>query len=133
MRALDAALAAEVNATNPDLSAFFAKGGKLFMFAASADPCVPYPPTLKYFKRVIEKCGKRAAQDNMRFFIIPGQDHSAGITKYGAAVMNGDITVKNNLHIIRRWCEQGIAPDSFDVLTPNGQDTYVSKRIFAVE
>ncbi len=133
MRALDAALAHDLNAMDPDLTAFFGRGGKLFMYAASADPCVPYPPTLKYFRRVIEKCGKGAVQDSMRFFIIPGQDHSAGITKYGAAVMNGDITVKNNLHIIRRWCEQGIAPHSFDVLTPNGGDTFITKRIFAVE
>lgn len=133
LRTLDAALAADVNAVDPDLSAFFGRGGKLFMFAASADPCVPYPPTLKYFERVKERCGRRAVQDNMRFFIIPGQDHRAGIARYGAAVMNGDITVKRTFDVIRRWCEQGIAPDSFDVLTPNGDGTFVSKRIFAVE
>ena len=104
------------------------------MYAASADPCVPYPPTLKYFNRIVETCGKQAVQDNMRFFIIPGQDHRATVVRYGAATMNGDIIVKNNLDIIRNWCEKGIAPDSFDVLTPNGeQDTYISKRIFAVE
>ena len=130
---LDATLADDLNISDPDLSRFFNRGGKLFMYAASADPCVPYPPTLKYFNRISETCGKQVVQDSIRFFIIPGQDHRATVVRYGAATMNGDIIIKNNIDVIRKWCEQGIAPDYFDVLTPNGGDTYISKRIFAAE
>lgn len=130
---LDGALAYELNATNPDLSAFFDRGGKLFMFSGSADPCVPYPPHTAYFGRVNEVCGRDKTWAGMRYFVIPGQDHKAGVARYGKAVMNGDVVISDNLAVIRKWCEKGIDPCSFDVVTPNGGDSFVTKRIFAWE
>lgn len=132
LRRLDEAMAADLNAENADLSPFFARGGKLFMFSGSADPCVPYPPTLNYFGKVVETCGAEETYKHMRYFVIPGQDHRAGVARYGKAVMNGEHVINDNLAVIRAWVEEGIAPGCFDVITPNGED-YSVERVFAWE
>ena len=132
LRRLDEAMAQDLNAENADLSPFFARGGKLFMFSGSADPCVPYPPTLHYFGKVVETCGAEETYKHMRYFVIPGQDHGAGVARYGKAVMNGEREIRGNLDVIRAWVEEGIAPGSFDVVTPNGEE-YSVERVFAWE
>ena len=132
LRRLDEAMAADLNAENADLSPFFARGGKLLMFSGSADPCVPYPPTLNYFGKVVETCGAEETYKHMRYFVIPGQDHRAGVARYGKAVMNRERVIKDNLAVIRAWVEEGITPDCFDIVTPNGED-YSVERVFAWE
>ena len=102
------------------------------MFSGSADPCVPYPPTLHYFGKVVETCGAEETYKHMRYFVIPGQDHGAGVARYGKAVMNGEREIFGNLDVIRAWVEEGIAPGSYDVVTPNGED-YSVERVFAWE
>ena len=50
-----------------------------------------------------------------KYTINPAITH--GISEYV-----GSIEVGNNLDIIRKWCEEGIAPECFDVITPNGDE-----------
>ena len=133
MDTMDEALAGEVNSTNPDLTAFFDRGGKLFMFSGGADPCVPYPPHTQLFSRINRVCGRDKTWEGMRYFVIPGQDHRAGVARYGKAVMNGQVEIADNLAVLRKWCEEGVDPQSFDVVTPNGGEDFVVKKIFAWE
>jgi len=112
-----AAEALDMNANDPDLRPFFANGGKFFIYSGSADPIVPFPETVKYYDRLVDTVGLDAALDGARYFIIPGQDHRASVTRYGDAVMNDSITVHNLLEILRLWREQGIAPDAFRMAT----------------
>ncbi len=109
MEAVDVLLSAELNANSPDITEFTHRGGKLLTYSGSADPCVPYPDALAYFKRVTEHLGGDAvASSSVRYFIIPGMDHGSGgdgaNRVYGA---NGEAL----LDALRLWREKGSAPE----------------------
>ena len=125
MEAVDQYLAENLNATDPDLAEFFAGGGKLLMYSGSADACVPYPGAVDYFKRVCAAC-PGATENQLRYFILPGLDHTAEFYLHGKAVMNGQFEIANNLDIIRLWQEEGIAPEQFDVVTLSGQEKIIA-------
>ncbi len=118
---LDDLLAADMNANDPDLRPFFARGGKLLMYSGSADPVVFFPEAMNYYARVTEAVGGLdTALASARLFLAPGQDHRANLTRYGAAMLNGEREIRSPLHLLRLWREEGIAPDSLEVVTEAG-------------
>jgi len=103
-------VAADLNANNPDLSAFRDHGGKLLAFSGSADPCVPYPDAMAYYNRAVKAMGGlEATQEFYRFFLIPGKDHSH--LGRGATAQWGEGR-RDLLTLLRRWREEGVAPES---------------------
>ncbi len=108
----------DLDAADPDLRPFFARGGKLCIFSGSADPVVPFPKAMKYYERVADAVGGREKLlESTRYFLIPGQNHGARITRYAPARMNGDIEVRDAIDVLCKWCEEGIAPERFDMVT----------------
>lgn len=95
------------NATNPDLSKFRERGGKLIMYHGLADPLIPPGISSAYWKSVTEKLGGPAAvSDFYRLFMVPGFDHCGlqagpGITQAGL----------DPLTALENWVEKGVAPD----------------------
>ena len=124
MEAMDAYLEETLNITDPDLTEFFAAGGKLLMYSGSADACVPFPGALALFKKICQAC-PQAKENQLRYFILPGMDHAAEFYLHGKAVMNGQFEIANNLDILRLWQEEGIAPENFDVITLSGEEKVV--------
>jgi feruloyl esterase len=97
----DGALAATfLNATNPDLSAFKTRGGKLIMWHGWADPALTALGSIKYFEQV--QARDAAARDYFRLFMMPGVLHCAG----GPGPDTADWTTA-----IADWVENGKAPD----------------------
>jgi feruloyl esterase len=91
----DKKLASEINATNPDLKAFRAHGGKLLLYHGWTDPGASPLETLDYFENVVATLsGKKAetpgretpafldstqkVQQFARLFMVPGMDHCGG-------------------------------------------------------
>jgi feruloyl esterase len=97
----DTELAASfLNATNPDLSAYRAKGHKVIMWHGWADAGLSPLATIKYYEEVKTRDPK--ADDFMRMFMMPGVLHCAG----GAGPDNVDwVTAMVD------WVENGKAPD----------------------
>ena len=97
-------------ANDPDLSLFAAHGGKLIVYSAASDPCVPYPDAMNYCERVWDKCGgyDRVSQF-YRWFLVPGMDHGNG--GHGANVIWGDEHGEDLFAALRHWREDGIAPE----------------------
>jgi Tannase and feruloyl esterase len=92
-----------LNATDPDLIAFKAHGGKLILYHGWSDPIIAPLESVNYYKSVVAAMGsERKTTDFMRLFMVPGMMHCGGgpgpdtFDKLGAVV---------------RWVEQGIAPD----------------------
>jgi feruloyl esterase len=97
----DTALAATyLNATNPDLSAFKARGGRLIMWHGWADPALTPLATLKYHDQVYARDPDAASF--ARTFMLPGVLHCAG----GAGPDTVDWPAA-----IAGWVEQGKAPE----------------------
>jgi tannase/feruloyl esterase len=94
-----AKVAAVVSATNPDLSAFRARGGKLLLAHGWSDPALSARSTIEYFKAVQRRTPQ--ASSFTRLFLMPGVLHCGG----GSGCDDVDWAV-----LIRRWVEQGEAP-----------------------
>jgi feruloyl esterase len=91
------------NATNPDLSAFVDRGGKLILYHGWADPAISPYGTLAYYQAVLDTMGGlEETQQSARLFMVPGMFHCSG----GNAPSSIDL-----LGPIQAWVEEGVAPD----------------------
>ncbi len=99
---------APVNAVDPDLRKFFARGGKLLLVGGWNDTSVPPKVAVNYYKQVVAKVGSKATQESMRFFMVPGMGHGGGAT--GVENFNYD-----PLAVIEQWKQTGKAPDELIV------------------
>jgi feruloyl esterase len=68
-----------MNATNPDMNAFFSHGGKLLLYHGWSDNQVPTLNTIKYYTGVVKALGGTSkSMDNVRLFLAPGMGHCNG-------------------------------------------------------
>src|SRR6185503_4011106 len=93
-----------VNAVDPDLRRFFARGGKLLLVDGWNDAAVPPKVAINYFNRVVATVGERQTRESVRFFMVPGMGHGPGTG--GAENFDFDA-----LSLIEQWKEHGVAPD----------------------
>ena len=119
-KAYDAGLAmqkefADINTDDPDLSAFEARGGKLIHFHGASDELIPYPGSVHYYKRVVEKMGGLAqVQPFYRFYVMPGLGHSPmnGTSNPAANPPTYGFGSGRMYGLLTDWVEKGIAPDN---------------------
>src|SRR5437016_1184656 len=94
-----------IDAVNPDLSAFRARGRKLLIFHGWNDGgsggAISPQNTVNYYSSVLAKMGSQQ-QDWLRLFMVPGMEHCGGGP--------GPDQV-NWMAALERWRESGIAPD----------------------
>lgn len=100
----DRAEVSPVNAVDPDLRKYFARGGKLLLIGGWNDNSVPPNVAVNYYKAVVAKTGEKATRESMRFFMVPGMAHGVGTT--GAENFNVD-----TLALIEQWKQTGQAPN----------------------
>jgi len=89
-----------IEASNPDLTKFKARGGKLLFYHGWADPGPAPENTINYVEAVNKKLGGKQ-DDWMRLFLLPGVGHCGG----GVGPDQADY-----LGALERWRESGTAP-----------------------
>ena len=93
-----------MNATDPDMKRFFARGGKLLLYHGWSDALVPTLNTIKYFDSVVHNLGGAATTaDKVRLFLAPGMDHCGGGEGPNAF---------DKVGALEQWVEHGKAPDA---------------------
>ncbi len=94
-----------IDAVNPDLSAFRARGGKLLIYHGWNDGgsggAISPLNTINYYASVLSRMGS-SQQDWLRLFMVPGMAHCGG---------GPGPNQVNWMAALERWRESGIAPD----------------------
>ncbi|MCP5433450.1 MAG: tannase/feruloyl esterase family alpha/beta hydrolase [Alphaproteobacteria bacterium] len=94
-------MAATLNATDTDLSAFRARGGKLLLYHGWSDSALTANATVGYVEGVYARDPK--AREDVRLFLLPGVLHCMG----GPGPDRVDF-----IEALERWDETGAAPDT---------------------
>ncbi len=104
----------EVDATDPDLSRFAARGGKLIMYHGWNDPAIPPWNSVNYFNAVQKTMGAQRTDSMLRLYLAPGMEHCAGgpgPNTFGQLSLPGAGGEGTGaLDRLRAWVEDGEAP-----------------------
>lgn len=107
-----------MNATDPDLSRFRRRGGKLLMYFGWADPALNARIGVEYFESVQARMGKTG--DFFKLYMMPGVFHCSG--GVGPACFDP-------LEKVIRWVEEGKAPGSIVAQRIEGGKTLLSRPL----
>ncbi len=113
MKTVNDKMAAILNATNPDLSAFQKHGGKLILFHGWNDAALPPRNTIDYYTAVRSKMGSQAADSFVRLYMIPNLQHcfgGPGATYCGGVTAAMGDPSHDLSAALERWVEEGVAP-----------------------
>src|SRR5450755_3881678 len=78
MQTADEKLAPVMNATDPDLKKFKARGGKLILYHGWSDAAIPPVNAIRYYESVVTKMGAKNTQPFVRLYMVPGMQHCGG-------------------------------------------------------
>lgn len=105
--------AGDLDAADPDLKRFKARGGKLILYHGWSDAAIPAQSTINYYESVVKKMGQKDTSDFVRLYMVPGMQHcggGSGPNVFGA----GGVPVNDAQHDIaaalERWVEDGVVP-----------------------
>jgi hypothetical protein len=111
----------DINTDEPDLSAFKARGGKLFHYHGSADFLIPPQGSINYYERVLSAMGGVAAvQSFYKLYFVPGMGHGPSNGTSNAAA-NLPLPAQGQIYqILTDWVEKKIEPSNIVINSAAG-------------
>jgi Tannase and feruloyl esterase len=112
-----------INATNPDISKFIDRGGKLLLMGGWNDHTLGPGNNVHYYESVVAKLGARKVRDSVRLFMVPGMDHCLG-DAYGPTAQYPTIYAVDfdPIGLLKQWKTTGKAPDQIVVTTKGTEE-----------
>jgi pimeloyl-ACP methyl ester carboxylesterase len=115
-----------VDSTNPDLSAFYKRGGKMVVTIGTNDTLASPGAQLDYFQSVIDKMGQDQVDAFARFFVLPQTGHGLSGRSHSTNGEGQTIPVTqipsqfDKMGMIMAWVEQNQAPaKTLEVMSGN--------------
>jgi feruloyl esterase len=115
------AVATLLNATDPDLGRFRARGGKILMYYGWADPALNPMMGVGYYERVRATMGP-GTSDFFRLFMVPGMFHCSGGV--------GPNPVDTATPLVD-WVERGTAPERLPAVRRRGEEVLRTRPLCA--
>jgi feruloyl esterase len=114
VKAADEKTARALNATDPNLSRFRARGGKLILYHGWNDPAISPLNSINYYQQVVGAMGQGSVDSFVRLYMAPGMQHcfsGPGADSFGEP---GTTVPKDPGHdmqlALERWVEKSVAP-----------------------
>jgi feruloyl esterase len=120
LAALKAGLGTIYDSTDPDLSAFSERGGKLILWHGWADEAIPPHGTIAYFDAVREAVGAAERDAFVRLYMIPGMYHCS----------RGDFDRFDFVTPMMNWVERDAAPEGVVAWTAQGDGVTRSRPLY---
>ncbi len=67
-----------MNAIDPDIKKFVARGGKMMLSGGWNDAGVPPLEAVNYYNNVVKTIGAKSAMSAVRLYMVPGMGHCGG-------------------------------------------------------
>jgi hypothetical protein len=121
------ALSAILDSTDPDLSAFAARGGKLIVTIGTSDTLASPGAQLDYYQSVIDTMGRKTVDGFARFFVIPQANHglmaaTSDIDGNGQAMARAPLpSAYERFAVLVDWVERKTAPPMSLTVTGGGR------------
>jgi len=126
LKAANDKTAQALNATDPDLKAFKARGGKLIVYHGWNDPAITALNTLNYYQSVIAKMGQKNVDSFVHVYMVPGMQHCNGGPGADSFGQVGTLTFDDPTHSaqasLEQWVEKGTVPSTIVASKFEGQD-----------
>jgi len=114
LKAANEKTAQALNATDPDLKSFKARGGKLILYHGWNDPAITALNTINYYDSLINKMGNKDVDSFVRLYMAPGMQHCGGgpgPDSFGAVGnLKFDDPQQSLDASLEQWVEKGTAP-----------------------
>jgi len=118
-----------LDATNPDLSAFYKRGGKIIITIGLMDNLASDGAQLDYYQSVLDKMGRKKVDEFARLFVVPHGGHGLSGRSYA---INGDgkpVEVRriagpngdDNIDLLVTWVEKKQSPPKTLVVDEKGR------------
>jgi feruloyl esterase len=105
-----------LDATNPDLSAFAQRGGKMIVAIGTNDTLASTGAQLDYYQAVLDKMGRSKVDSFARLYVLPQTGHGLSGTNYatdgdGKTIESRPIpNTFDRFALLVDWVENGRAP-----------------------
>ena len=110
------ALSDDLDSTNPDLSGFAKRGGKMVVTIGTNDTLASPGAQLDYFQSLLDRMGRATVDGFARLFVIPQAGHGLSGTTYATDGQGRPVTAGPIANGYERfaflvdWVERGVAP-----------------------
>ena len=111
-----------LNATDPDLKAFKARGGKLIVYHGWNDPAITALNSVNYYQSVIGKMGEKNVDAFVRLYMAPGVQHCQDGPGADSFTDIGGDPGHSAEGALEQWVEKGTAPSTIIASKFEGQD-----------
>jgi feruloyl esterase len=111
-------VSALMDSTDPDLSAFHRRGGKLIILENMADYAQSPYAGIQYYDSVVARMGKATTDQFLRLYTAPGVDHVGS-----GAPANIDM-----LSVLTDWVEDGKPPEGLQLLEQELKPPFAIRR-----
>ena len=118
-----------LDSTDPDLSEFYKRGGKMIVTIGGMDNIASPGAQLDYYQSILDEMGRNTVDKFARLFVVPQGGHGLSGRSHNKNGKGETVEVINvpgpngddNFNLLMNWVENGVAPAKTLVVNPQGR------------